>query len=140
MTGPVTNELAMCPSNLVTAKKFTFEHLTLPAMNSETMNAISSCFITSVFAKETTGELSVYPVPANASGFELSVGPDLVTKSVGEPSICSVSLNDPDYELPICSVSVSQPALICLPVQFQSMSLILNCLSCQFLSLNCLPI
>ncbi len=125
-------------------KKITFEHLTLPAMNSETMNAISSCVITSVFAKETTGELSVYPVPANASGFELSVGPDLVIESVGEPLV-----NHPSVQFPLmilimnCLFVQSQSvslSLICLPVQFQSMSLILNCLSCQFLSLNCLPI
>ncbi len=72
-------------------------------MNSETMNENTICSITYVSVKETTGELSVYPVPANASGFDLSVGHDLVIESVVEPSIC------PDYELPICSVSVSQP-------------------------------
>ncbi len=65
-------------------KRSPFEHLTLPSMNSETMNAISSCSIASVFAKETTGEMSVYPIPVNVSGFELSVGPDSVIESVCE--------------------------------------------------------
>ncbi len=38
---PVTNELTICPSSLVTAKKVTCELLILPVMNSETMNEIS---------------------------------------------------------------------------------------------------
>ncbi len=40
---------------------------------------------------------------------ELSVGHDLVTESVVEPSICPVSLYGPDHELSTCDVSVSEP-------------------------------
>ncbi len=40
---------------------------------------------------------------------ELSIGHDLVTESVVEPSICPVSLYGPDHELSTCEVSVSEP-------------------------------
>ncbi len=88
-------------------------------MNSETMNEISICSITSVFAKETTGELSVLPVSVRESKLELfaclnvvvesefeSVGPDLVIESVVKLSIYSVS--GTEYELSVCPISVTE--------------------------------
>ncbi len=57
-TSPVTTseifpELPVGSSSLVTAPKPTFEHLTLPVMNSETINAIYVCPVTPVIAQET---------------------------------------------------------------------------------------
>ncbi len=66
----------------------------------------------------------VNPVTDKITTHELSVGPDLVIESVGDPSISPVSLNDPDYELPICSVSVNESnfKLSVLPVSITELS------------------
>ncbi len=118
----VTTEEVMCELHdcCVAPLGAVCELLTLPVMKSETINALYVCPVTPVIAKETINELSTHPVSVKESKFKLYV--------------CPVLTKEPDLEL---SARIVQ-SLKCLLVQFPSMSLFLNCLFYQLLSMNCL--
>ncbi len=86
VTTPETlTELPVGSSSLVTAQRPTFKLLTLPVVNSETINVLYVCPVSPVISKETINELSIYPVSVNGSKFKSHV--------------CPVSTKEPDYEL-----------------------------------------
>ncbi len=58
-TPEIFPELPVGSSSLVTAQKPMFELLTLPVMNSETINALYVCPVTPVIAQETINELTI---------------------------------------------------------------------------------
>ncbi len=110
-TSPVTTpetlpELSVGSSSLVTAQGPAVELLTLSVMNSETINALYVCPIST---KEPDFELSASP----GSVTEMSVSPVSLNESVFELSVLPVSVNElsasvyvyaPDFELSVSPV------------------------------------
>ncbi len=105
-TPEIFPELPVGSSSLVTAQKPMFELLTLPVMNSETINALYVCPVTPVIAQETINELSNYPVSVKKSSFR---SPVLTKEPDFELSVDPVSVNEPEFELSACPISVSNP-------------------------------
>ncbi len=108
------------------------ELLTLPVMNSETINAPRIYPVSPVIAKETISEQSVCPRPVNDL---LSVRPVSTYES---EFACSVVTNTPDLELSVCPILTRESVfeLSVLPVSVTKLSTpaSVNALDCEISS------